>query len=126
MVFKALTRKNRGFSLLEVILVMLLLITAFFPLLQVLSAGLVASGEAKGSNTAIKIAQEKMELIKNTTYAGVSSEANAAISGWPGFTRQVIVTTPSANLKNVMVVVYWYTPDGSRSSVEVSSLIYNF
>jgi prepilin-type N-terminal cleavage/methylation domain-containing protein len=118
-------KKNSGFSLLEVMLVILILVTVFVPLLQILSGTLVASGEAKGTGIALKIAQAKLEEEKNTAYVDVITEAKAAVAGNTAYQREVIVSTPQTNLKDVRVIVYWFTPDGSEISIEVSSLVTN-
>jgi len=110
----------------EVLLVIVLLVAVFFPLIQMLSRGLVASGEASGTNVALKLAQTRLEQIKNTVYSSIASESKATVPASPAFKRQVVVSEPSTNLKAVRVVVFWFTSDGSEVSVEVQSLIANF
>lgn len=120
------TRKTGGFSLFEVMLVIVILVAAFLPLIQIVSKSLIISGEAKGTNMALKLAQSKLEQFKNTAYSSISNEAKTAVTGSPGYSRQVVVTTPSTGLRNVSVIVYWYTTDGSQISLEVSSFITGF
>ena len=110
----------------EVLLVIILLAAAFIPLLQVFSSGLLVSNEIKGSNTAIILAQQKLGEIKNTSFSAISSEAKAVISAYPAYQRQVIVNTPSTNLKDIMIIVYWKPGEGSETSVSVETFISNF
>ena len=123
--FAGKPKKNRGFSLIEVLLVLILLVAVFFPLIQILSRTLIASGEAKNTNTALKIAQTKLEQIKNSSYSSISSEAKSTVSAFPAFQEQVIVTEPNTGLKNIRVIVYWVASEGSEISVEVESITSN-
>ncbi len=118
--------KSKAFTLLEVLLVMIILIAVFFPLLQMLSRGLVASDEVKGTNTAVIVAQKKMEEIKNTAFASISSETKTTVSSYPAYSRQVNVTTPQTNLKDVQVIVYWRPGSGQEMRVSIESFISNF
>ena len=119
-------RSSEGFSLLEVLLVIVIMITALVPLLQALSRGLIASDEVKGSNTASFLAQRRLEEIKYFSFSSISSEAKTAVTSYPAYSRQVIVTSREVNLKDVKVIVYWYTGDGSQRSISVETNISNF
>jgi len=117
---------SKGFTLLEVLLVILILSAVFFPLLQVLSSGLVLSEEVKGSNAAAILAQKKLEEIKATSFITISSESKASVPNYPEYSRRVIVSQPSLNLKDIMVIVYWMPGQGAETNVSVESLIANF
>lgn len=124
---KSLPRaKPGGFTLLEVLLVMIILAAVFFPLLQMLSSGLVASNEVKNTNTAVKLAQQKMEEIKNLPFASIASEPWTVISSYPAYSRQVVVSTPQNNLKDIQVVISWATGEGGGASVSIETFISNF
>jgi prepilin-type N-terminal cleavage/methylation domain-containing protein len=118
--------KSKGFTLLEVMLVILILTAAFFPLLQQFSAALMASTELKGSNTAILLAQKKIEELKNSTYDSISSEALTTVESNSIYRRRVDVTTPSANLKNIRVIILWNVAEGTTSSVSIETYVSNF
>lgn len=124
--FTGKTSKSKAFSLMEILLVIIILVSVFFPLILMLSTFMVASGEATGTNTALKLSQAKLETLKHAAYGNVVSETKAAITNYPEFDREVVVTEPSANLKNVRIIVYWFTGDGSEVSVEVQSIITNY
>ena len=124
-VFSVKTKKNKGYSLLEVLLVLVILVAVFFPLIQVLSRLMIASEESKGTNTALKLAQAKLETIKNISYDNISSEGKATVPSFPTFQRQVIIIEPSTNIKNVNVIIFWNSGEGSELSIEVESLVRN-
>jgi prepilin-type N-terminal cleavage/methylation domain-containing protein len=124
---KSLPRaKSRGFTLLEVLLVIVLLVAVFFPLLQMLSSGLLVSNEVKGTNTAVILAQQKIESLKNTAFDSIASESKATIESYPAYSRRVLVSSPQTNLKDVKVIVYWRPDTGSETSVSVETFISNF
>lgn len=112
--------------MMEVIMVMLFLAAVLIPLLQVFSSGLLVSSEVKDSNTAIILAQKKMEELRNTTYDLITDEAKTAVPSFPAYSSQVIVNTPNANLKDVKVVVRWFGGEGSETGVSLETLISNF
>ena len=101
--------RNRlpGFTLLEIILTTVLFTTGFIALSQLLSTGIFVTSDSENILVATNLAREKVEEIKRTTYASVSNEAKASVSGFSGYSREVAVTTPVTNLKQVTVTVYW-------------------
>jgi len=118
--------KSKGFTLLEVLLVIIILAAVFFPLLQMFSSGLLVSDEVRGTNTAIILAQQKMEEIRNTAFFSISSETKTIISSFPAYSRQVNVSVPQNNLKDVQVIVFWHPGEGSETSVSIETFISNF
>jgi len=99
--------KKSGFTLLEVLLTIILMVTGSVLLLQALATGLFAGGQNENDLVAINLAQEKMENLRNTAYASIANETKAVVPGFSAFQREVVVTTPQSNLKQVTVNVYW-------------------
>lgn len=101
--------RRSGFTLLEMILVLVVITIALFPLIESFSSGIRASKTASDTNTAIELAQQKMEQLQSVPFASLSSssEALGTIAEYPTFSREAIVTEPSTNLKEVTVNVYW-------------------
>ena len=106
---------NKGFTLLEIMLAILLLGTGLAVLLQVVSAGLFAGGVNENEIIAANLAQEKIEELRNASYAGIADEIKAVVTGFPAFQRSVSVTTPQAGLKQVSVTVYWFAKASEMS-----------
>ena len=115
---------KNGFTLLEILLVLGIMALVFFPLLSMFSSGLLVSGEIEGTATALHLAQQKLEAIKNLPFDSVSSEAKTAVENFPGYEREVTVTSPQADLKDVAVKVYW-TVRGSELNVTLQTLVAN-
>ena len=87
-------------------------------ILEVIQRSQAGSTEGESVIIATQLAQRRLEELRNTAYASVASEAKASVSSPSGFTRfsrQVTVTTPYANLKQIVVTVYWTLAGGEAS-----------
>jgi len=91
------------------LLTILLLTSGLAAMFEAMSLGLFAASDNENSLVALNLAEEKMEEIKNTSYASIADQAKAAVSGFSVFQREVVVTIPQSNLKQVTVTVYWNT-----------------
>lgn len=101
------SHKQKGFTILEVLLAVVLITTGFAVLLNFASIGLFSGGENENELTGISLAQDKIEELRNKSYANVVNEVKAAVSGFTGFQREVVVTIPQTNLKQININVYW-------------------
>lgn len=77
-------------------------------LAQAISLGLFASGNNESFLIGTYLAQEKMEEIKNKSYSSITNEAKATVTGFTTFQREVAVSVPQTNLKEITVTVYWF------------------
>ncbi len=102
-------RNKNGFTLLEVLLTIILMVVGFSFLSQAASQGFSVGTENENVFIASRLAQEKLEMLRNTSYASVANETKAVVSGFTAFQREVVVTTPQTDLKQVTVNVYWYS-----------------
>jgi prepilin-type N-terminal cleavage/methylation domain-containing protein len=113
------TRRNqRGFSLMEVLLALVLFATATVASMELIQRGQAGARGGEEALIATHLAQRRMEELRNVAYASVASESLAGISspsGYSRFSRQVTVTTPYTNLKQVVVTVSWTTQGGTAS-----------
>lgn len=107
---------NKGFSLLEVMLAIILFGTGLAMLLQVVSTGLFVGGQNEDTIIAANLVQEKIEELRNAAYPTIASEVKAAVSGFSAFERQVDVTIPQTGLKQISVTVYWFAKAAETST----------
>ena len=120
-------REVRGFTLIELILAVVLLVGGVASATFVFARGMYATVDTESLEQAVALAQEKMESLRGTIFASVVSEAKAAVSGWSGFSRQVAVSQPTgtnSDLKQTVVTVYWNTNEGEVST-SLTSVIAN-
>src|SRR3989338_6808165 len=107
-------RAGRGFTILEVLVATVLVGTSIFAIMEAFNRGIFGVGEVEDYSLAISLAQEKMEEIQDTAFASVADEAKAVVSGFSDFQRQVTISIPHADLKQVTVTTYWNVPNGEK------------
>ena len=97
-----------GFSLLEVMLAILLFGTGLVFLLQVISSGLFAGGVNENEAIASNLNQEISETLRNTAFSNIAQQTPATVvTGFPAFTREVLVSTPTVSMKQITVNITW-------------------
>lgn len=99
---------KKGFTLLEALIAVAICAVGLFAVIAVLSLAIGGAVDSENSLTALLLAQKRLEEIRNLDYAtGIVNEPRAAVSGFTGFERQVAVSEPLTDLKQVTVTVYW-------------------
>ena len=103
--------KKAGFSLAEMVIVLIFITAGFLPLMLLFSNGIVTSSNTTKASQALQLAQQTIEQLKNISWSDIvdSSEATGTITGYPTFSRSVSAAESSTNLKDVVVTVSWYT-----------------
>lgn len=111
---------SKGLTLLETLITVVLITMGLLPLILSFARGVFASNIASDLRVATGLTQAKMEELKNTSFASITSESRAALSGFTGFERAVSVTSApgstNSNFKQVVVTVYWRTKGGELST----------
>jgi prepilin-type N-terminal cleavage/methylation domain-containing protein len=109
--------KRSGFSLLEILIALIIFTTGIVAIMGLFSQGLVGSVDEENTGIAVTLAQQRLEEIRNLDFdTGVVSEVKAAVAGFPGFQREVIVTQPQTDLKQLVVNTYWTDKSGEVST----------
>ena len=123
--------KNRGFTLLEVLIATIILTVGVVVLVWAFSVGMFASTETEDVELALGIAQAKLEAIYGAT-GGVADEVlhDVANDGFIGdiYTDknfQVKVETDDDNPEQVDVTVYWDTK-GGQTSITITTLVTDY
>ena len=98
-----------GFTLVETMMTLAFLSISLLALARLQVTALRGNALSRSMTTAVSIAEQKMEQLKNTPYAGIQAEAATQVSASNlQFIRQVIVTNgPLPNTKSVSVLVSW-------------------
>ena len=119
-----------GFTLIEIMITLVILSIGLVALAGLQVSAIKGNTFSKRMTSAVSIANQKLEQIKNTAYDNIISESSTQITtNYPNqpsmtFTRQVTVmnNSPLANTKTVNVTVTW--SDGSNlHSVPVTTII---
>ncbi len=129
---------KQGFTLIELLIAIVLVATGLMVLMQVMGVAIFADSNLEYRLTALNLANEKLEELKNDGYSHANLEpagspfTEASISGFDFVDqRQWTVDYVDANLstsvsdtgiKDVTVEVQW-TQKGGTQSVAVETLI---
>ena len=102
----------RGFTLIEVIIVLMVLGVGLTPLIYFLSAGTSINKDAKDKAVATNLARESMEMYRNEPYTDLLQFApittESQVSNFPDYSREVKFTQVQAGLYQVDVIVKWF------------------
>jgi prepilin-type N-terminal cleavage/methylation domain-containing protein len=101
---------NDGFTLIEIILALVVLLVIFIPFLKMFSSGYSAQVKAKRITIATSLAREKMEILKSNIYQIPQPEEKQPVEGFIEYQREVLVFPVSGeeDLWLVEVKVYWF------------------
>lgn len=99
---------------------MLLVVFGFTALLQAVGVGLFAGSENENDLIAVHLAQEKVEDLRNTSYAGIVDGTEIPVTGFSVFDRTVTAAESPQGLKEVTVTVTWDTKAGQSQVVLVT------
>ena len=122
---KMLTEK--GVTLIELIVALTLFTVGSTTLMHMLSISMFADTDLEQSIIAMNLANERMEEIKNTAFASISSgtETGASI-GFDVFDNRVVtVASTATDLKDVEVEMRW-TQKGGQKTVAVQTYIADY
>ena len=102
---------HKGFTLLEVLIAIVVLSIGVMSIVWAFSAGMYASTDISNTDTALNIAQAKMEEVKNIPFGDlVNSITNNYY--FSGFTTTVDVAEEATGIKQVNVIVSWPAKGG--------------
>ena len=119
MTFKV--RKNKGFTLVEIIVTMIVMSTCLMGILMLFSRGTMFISEVQANDLVIDLLEERMEIIRQTQFSGISTSTFVST----GFTQlinpigNITVDAPPGGLivplnriVRVTVTITWDSPAG--------------
>lgn len=109
-----------GFTLLEVVIAVVLLVTGITALAMAFNLGLLASSDSESVQRALSIAQAHMEQVMNTDPDALASSGPAADATFSNY--DVTVSVSGTNPKQVGVTVGW-TPQGGQTSLSLNTQV---
>ena len=111
-------QQRRGFTILEMMLALMLFAIGTSIVMDLLHRGQAGASDGENVLVATHLAQQRLEELGATAYSSLANESKASISnpsGFSQFSRDVTVTTPYTNLKQIVVTVYWNAPGGETN-----------
>jgi len=117
-----MTGKEKGFTLVEVLIAVMVLAVAFLAMYQMQAMAVRGNETANQVTIATMLAQDKMEEIRNTNYDDVTNlnfptENYGMVPNFPQFRREVTVTE-NGRIKTVRVNVLWKVVRTYRVTVD--------
>jgi type IV pilus assembly protein PilV len=116
---------EEGFTLVEIMIALVVLSVGLVALAGLQISAVRGNAFSKRMTTAVSVADEKMEQLKNSSYANIISESTTQVNqSNMSFSRQVTVAnnSPLPDTKTVNVTVQWL--EGSNShSVPITTII---
>jgi type IV pilus assembly protein PilV len=101
--------QNAGFTLVESMLTLAIMSVGLLALAGLQITALRGNALSRSMTTAVSIAEESLEQLKNTPYTDIEAEATTQVTASHlQFTREVTVTNgPLPDTKSVSVLVSW-------------------
>ena len=96
----------QGFTLVEVLIAFFILSVTLLAMSSMVYSVMRATGQGKGIAAATVLAQDKMENLKNSSYAALASGSDTPSAGNVTYNRQWVVST-SGNSKTITISVSW-------------------
>ncbi|MBW2636881.1 MAG: prepilin-type N-terminal cleavage/methylation domain-containing protein [Deltaproteobacteria bacterium] len=97
-------KDNRGFTLIEIIIAIFILVVALMGLAGVASTVISGNSFSKQITTATTLAQEKIEELSNTNYQSLADGTDTQNSI---YTRTWTITLTAPHVKTIVVEVQW-------------------
>jgi len=92
--------KAKGFTFIELIMVILIVGIAVVPLIQMFTTSLKGSADTEATSIALELAQDKMEETKQLGFAATSSTSGTFASPFTAYSYQVTVGYVDQNFNN--------------------------
>ena len=116
------SRSGEGFTLIEVMIAIFILITALTGVVAVAVSVINGNAFSKEITTATTLAVDKMEMLKNTKYSELNGGGPEPVSSLYTRTWTVTDNTPATGLKTIQVRVAW-NRFGRTHDVTLNSLM---
>lgn len=120
---------RQGFTLIELLIAIILVAGGLMVLMQLMSVAIFADSDLEYSLTALNLANEKLEELKDYDYndpnLDLGTHTENSISGFDFVDDRIVTVSEVNDLKDVQVEVRW-TQKGGQQSVNVRTYIANY
>ena len=114
---------QKGFSLIELMVAVVILALAIFGIFHAYSAGFMGMADARDRTVATNYMREAMEDVKNMDFEKITTTTKSVINANKKYRIDVNFSIESANLKKISTMVSWDDRNGIRKTVESSMLV---
>ncbi|MFH1771505.1 MAG: hypothetical protein ABH872_01700 [Candidatus Omnitrophota bacterium] len=117
-------KRKTGLTFLEILITLVIFSVGVISVIKAFNTALFSSRETEYIDTALNIAQAKLEEIKNTSFAGLSDSGPAADSDFSEFSVTVDIAEGDDPMR-VDVVVSWNTKGGA-ANITLTTLVSDY
>lgn len=114
---------QNGFSLIELMVAITILVMAIFGIFHAYSVGFMGMADARARTVATNYAREAMEDIKNMDFGEIKPQGSSVTVNGITYNRQVIVQE-NTNIKRVITTVTWKDRNLNTKMVEADMLVH--
>ena len=108
--------KKRGFSLLEILIALAVMLVGIVGVMSLFPVGLRASKVAENYTLAATLAQQAMDEAKLTAFGSLGDVSSTQFSSPDdNFSWARTVTTPQTNLEQIAITISWSDLGATRS-----------
>jgi prepilin-type N-terminal cleavage/methylation domain-containing protein len=110
-------RRERGFSLLEVLSAMTLFALVAAAVGALATTSMVYTIQNRHASTAAQLAQRQLEDLRALPYASIAGGTSTSVVAGQSYTviTSVQANVPAAGMSRISVQVNWTGPEGARS-----------
>ncbi|MDP2855433.1 MAG: prepilin-type N-terminal cleavage/methylation domain-containing protein [Smithellaceae bacterium] len=117
---------NKGFTLIEVLIAIVILTIGLLALVSVTVMVIKGNSLNRGITTATTLANQQLETLKNTSYSGIDSSSAcpstwSTVTGFSGYEQKCGVST-SGYQKTIVMEVRWFWL-GTEKKVILNTII---
>lgn len=102
---------KKGFTLIEVLIALIILVIGVVAIVGAFSKGMLSSSDVENMDLALNIAQGKLEEIKDSGYANLTTSGPTVDPNFSNF-DVIVALGPTADPRRVDVTVEWETQSG--------------
>jgi len=109
---------QKGFSLIELMVAVVILAIATLGIYQAYSVSFTGMADARDRTVATNYVRQAMEGIKNMDFDKIITQSRSYITGTKYEYEREVIAQESTNLKKVTTKVYWRNRNGNKKMVE--------
>ena len=109
---------QKGFSLIELMVAVVILAIATLGIYQAYSVSFTGMADARDRTVATNYVRQAMEGIKNMDFDKIRTQSRSYITGTKYEYEREVIVQESTNLKKVTTKVYWRNRNGNKKMVE--------
>jgi len=115
---------QKGFSLIELMVAVVILAIAILGIYQAYSLSFTGMSDARDRTVATNYVREAMEGIKNMDFDKIITQSRSYITGSKYKYEREVIVQESTNLKKVTTKVYWRDRNGNKKMVETGMSVH--